>query len=255
MFVGVDGCRDGWVAIGLAENGDWGEADVLPDVSHLWNKHATATLILVDIPLGLRDSGPEERRCDRLARKLIGPPRASSVFRAPCRPAVYAKSKDEANCINEMMTGRKLPLQTREIIDKICQMDVLLCGDRVARSRVREIHPEMCFWALNKCQPMKHSKKKRAGREERIQVLETVCPQTREIVEYAKHRFKDKKVSVDDLLDALAAAVTAMMGGQALHSIPKAGEFDSKGLRMEMVYFPLHAKCEIERSAAERDIG
>ncbi|MEW6348758.1 MAG: DUF429 domain-containing protein [Thermodesulfobacteriota bacterium] len=41
----------------------------------------------VDIPIGLRDHGPE-RSCDLEARRLLGI-RRSSVFPVPCRSAVY----------------------------------------------------------------------------------------------------------------------------------------------------------------------
>jgi len=44
--------------------------------------------IAIDIPIGLLE-GP--RVCDKAARKLLGQPRGSSVFPAPCRPALEAQ--------------------------------------------------------------------------------------------------------------------------------------------------------------------
>ena len=35
MFVGVDGCRAGWFAIGLEATGNW-QVNTFPDVSSLW---------------------------------------------------------------------------------------------------------------------------------------------------------------------------------------------------------------------------
>jgi len=90
VFVGVDGCRAGWLAIGLETEGNW-QVNVFPDVSSLWNHHRGASLILIDIPIGLKASGKAERRCDPVVRKLLGP-RRSSVFPAPCRGAIYASS-------------------------------------------------------------------------------------------------------------------------------------------------------------------
>jgi len=242
MFVGADGCKAGWFAILLTEDNDW-KVDVFLDVSSLWNKYNSALVILLDIPIGLRERGPEERLCDIEARKLLGPKRRSSVFRAPCRQAISAKTYEEASNINKQMTGRRLSLQTWNIIPKIRKVDILLSSDEFARSRVREIHPEICFWALAG-HPMKHSKKKREGLLERTQVLQSIYPRTDDIIKDALSRYRRKDVARDDILDALSAAVTAMVGVQGLVSIPKAPEFDSQGLRMEMVYRPYHRECE-----------
>ena len=71
MFVGVDGCRAGWIAIGLESEDNW-QVNTFPDVSSLWEHHRQASLILIDIPIGLKAGGKTERRCDPQARKLLG---------------------------------------------------------------------------------------------------------------------------------------------------------------------------------------
>ena len=71
MFVGVDGCRAGWFAIGLDADNHW-QIDIFPDVSSLWDHHRQASLILIDIPIGLKTDGSAERRCDPMVRKLLG---------------------------------------------------------------------------------------------------------------------------------------------------------------------------------------
>jgi len=242
MFVGADSCKAGWFIALLTEDNDW-KVDVSPDVSNLWNKYSSASVILLDVPIGLRERGPEERLCDIEARKLLSPKRRSSVFPAPCRQAISAKTYEEASNINKQMTGRRLSLQTWNIIPKIREVDILLSNDESARSRVREIHPEICFWALAG-HPMKHSKKTQKGFSERMQVLESVYPHTNDIIDHALSTYRRNKVARDDILDALSAAVTAMVGVQKLISIPEALEFDSQGLRMEMVYRPYHTECE-----------
>jgi predicted RNase H-like nuclease len=244
MFVGADGCKAGWFTILLTENNDW-KVDVFPDVSSLWNKYNSASVILLDVPIGLRERGHEERKCDKKARELLGPKRASSVFPAPCRSAIYAESHKKASDINKQMTGRGLSLQTWNIIRKIREVDILLSNDESARSRIREIHPEICFWALAGGHPMKHSKKKREGLLERTQILQSIYPGTDDIIKHALSTYRRKDVKRDDILDALSAAVTAMVGIHRLVSIPKRPEFDSQGLRMEMVYRPYHTECEI----------
>ena len=56
MFVGVDGCRAGWIALGLEATGNW-QVNIFLDVSSLWNHHRGASLILIDIPIGLKARG------------------------------------------------------------------------------------------------------------------------------------------------------------------------------------------------------
>ncbi|MCK4579702.1 MAG: DUF429 domain-containing protein, partial [Dehalococcoidia bacterium] len=130
-----------------------------------------------------------------------------------------------ASDINKRMTGRRLSQQVYGIIPKIKQVDQLLSVDIAARSHIREIHPEICFRAFAG-HSMKHSKKKAEGRLERTRVLQSIYPDTPKIIEYARFMYGPKEVATDDILDALAAAVTAMLGGRRLGSIPEAPEFD-----------------------------
>ena len=235
MFVGVDGCRAGWLAIGLEAEGSW-QVNIFPDVSNLWDHHRRASLILIDIPVGLKTGGKAERRCDPVVRKLLGP-RRSSVFPAPCREAIYAGSYQEACDINQRLTSKRLSVENWNIIPKIREMDCLLSDDASARNRIREIHPELCFWGLAG-RPMQHAKKRNEGLSERLQLLQSIYPQTADIVNHALSTYRRKDVARDDILDALAAAVTGLMGVDNLVSIPQEPEFDERGLRMEMVYYP-----------------
>jgi len=166
------------------------------------------------------------------------------VFPAPCRTAIYAESYERANVINKKMTGRGLSLQTWNIIPKIREVDMLLSNDESARLKVREIHPEICFWALAGY-PMEHSKKRREGLLERIQVLKSIYPHTDDIIRQALSTYRRREVARDDILDALSAAVTAMVGVQKLVSISEEPEFDSRGLRMEIMHYPYCTKCKI----------
>ena len=239
MFVGVDGCRAGWLAIGLETEDDW-QVNVFPDVSSLWNHHRGVSLILIDIPIGLKSDGRAERRCDPVVRKLLGP-RRSSVFPAPCRKAIYASSYQEACDVNQRLTGKRLSVENWNIIPKIREMDCLLSDDTSARGCIREIHPELCFWGLAG-RPMQHPKKRNEGLSERTQLLQSIYPQTDDIIAHALSTYKRKDVARDDILDALSAAVTGLMGKQNLVSIPQEPEFDERGLRMEMVYCPHSAR-------------
>jgi predicted RNase H-like nuclease len=236
-FVGADGCKAGWLAVGITERDGW-SVDVFPSAVSLWERHREASLILIDIPIGLREKGPQERLCDTMARNLLGP-RASSVFPAPCRGALSAGSYQEASRRNLELTGtRKLSRQSWAIASKIRQVDELLAHDDVARRKIREVHPEVLFWGLAG-RPMAHPKRSGEGFRERKRVLQSVCAQADDIVTGALTR-NYKGVAGDDILDALSAAVTARLGREGLRSIPEQPERDARGLPMEIVYYPRH---------------
>ncbi|MBA7469575.1 hypothetical protein ES707_04847 [subsurface metagenome] len=237
VYIGVDGCRKGWFAVVLKGEANWKVKD-FPDISSMWNHCSDADLILIDMPIGLRDRDSKERACDIKARKLLGAKRGSSVFPSPCRAAIYADTYEDVNAINKLMTGRRLPRQTWGIIPKIREVDKLLSREMLARSRIREIHPEVCFWALNRGKPMKYSKKKEEGFLERMEVLLFVYPSAKKVVDYALQEYLRREVARDDILDAMVAAVTSSKARQGLLTVPENPEVDSKGLPMEMVYYP-----------------
>ena len=246
-FVGVDGCRSGWFSVGFDSQGCY-ELKMFPAFSELLDYYAEAKLILVDIPIGLME-GPGGRKCDQEARKLLKG-RSSSVFTAPTRQTVGQAARspgdyDSAKRIEQCATktecsreGRKISKQAFAIAPKIAQVDRLLRSrDSNATPCVREVHPEICFWALNKRRAMKFNKKEGEGERERIRALEGFEPRTRAIYAEACLRFVGGGVAKDDILDALVAAVTARCGYGRLKWIPECPPKDCKGLPMEMVYW------------------
>ena len=242
LFLGVDGCRGGWLAIKIALDNRW-EVRLFKKFSHLWEKYGEAFLILVDIPIGLRQGSEEkgsrerqERRCDKEARKLLGN-RRSCVFRVPCRPAVYAGSYDEAIARNERLTGTRIFKATYNLVGKIREVDEFQAANPQAREQVREMHPELCFWSLNDCRPLQYSKTKEDGYLERLQLLQSIYPLSETILNHTLSSYPRKKVKKDDILDALCGAITAKIGRESLTAIPNQPERDSEGLPMEMVYF------------------
>jgi predicted RNase H-like nuclease len=103
---GIDGCRGGWVAfkVDLASLNTSVELIDLPSV--LTNKPDDLAMLAIDIPIGLLDGS---RACDKSARKLLGQPRGTSVFAAPCRATLSAKDHADANATNLRITGRFEP--------------------------------------------------------------------------------------------------------------------------------------------------
>jgi len=201
VFVaGIDGCRGGWVSfrVDLASLNTSVELIDLPHI--LRNKPDDIAILAIDIPIGLLES---PRACDKAARKLLGQPRGSSVFPAPCRPALGAQTYAEANSINREKTMRGLSQQAWGIAPKVKQVDDAITSD--CQRWAFEVHPEVCFWALNQRRPMAHNKKAREGIAERIALLRRVFP---EIESHLANR--PVRVGADDLLDAAVAAWTAL---------------------------------------------
>lgn len=234
FVVGVDGCRGGWLAVWLTIGGNW-KVKLFPFFSQLWTAYEDAALILADIPIGLMEDA-HGRPCDWLARKVLGP-RYRSVFPVPCRPAIYASTYDEAIKINEQVTQKRIFRATWNIVPKIRQVDDLLLKNNKARRTVREVHPEVLFWALAGQRPMSFKKTIDEGFNERLQVLMRVYPQTENILSHGIDDLWIKDVARDDLLDALAAAVTGLLGLGKLKTLPEIPEHDVHGLPMEMVYY------------------
>jgi len=235
-FLGIDGCRGGWFIVHLTATGNWTTALVGDSVS-LADHINQSRLSLIDIPIGLLDSGGPQRQCDQLARKVLGMPRAASVFSPPCHKAVYATGYDQACRLNFQWLGKKLSKQTWNITPKIRQIDEMLKNQRVLRKILRECHPEVALWALNDGNAMQFNKKEAAGRAERLRVLSRYLPTAHAIMDSCMQSYRRKDVALDDIIDALTLVVTAVQGKKTLRSIPPRPSVDLRGLTMEIVFF------------------
>lgn len=91
---------------------------------------------------------------------------------------------------------------------------------------------------------MLHNKRAEDGFRERLRLLERVYPGGSAVLTSALGRFARKDVGRDDILDALVAAVTAMLGKRRLRPLPGRPERDSTGLPMEIVYHPSMADAK-----------
>lgn len=237
-YIGVDGCRAGWFAIAL--NGDSFEFQVFKCIEELWEKYQDARLILIDMPIGLGKSAARE--CDRMARTLLKN-RASSVFNTPCREALKGKDHSDASRIHQKVTGKKISIQTYNIMHKIRQLDTFLISNSSARKRFRETHPEICFYKLSGRQ-LRYNKKKDEGFKERINILNKIYPLSKEIVNSAMRDLMRKDVARDDIVDALVNAVTAKLGYKNMTSIIKPIQKDDMGLPMTMWYYSIYDNIE-----------
>jgi predicted RNase H-like nuclease len=228
-LVGVDGCRGGWVAV-VAIGADL-KAMVYTHWSALVSDIPPDSTIAVDIPIGLPTRGA--RVCDLDARRVLGRPRASSVFPAPIRAVLSCiGSHAELSALHRRIDGRGLTKQAFHILPKIREVDLWLNENREEEGRVWEIHPEVSFTAWNNGRPMLHHKCTTEGRAERECLIHALWPTER-------HRLWSGVARAgcgqDDLNDAIAALWTAGRVLTANHvRIPDHCHEDEAGRRMQI---------------------
>jgi predicted RNase H-like nuclease len=240
-FLGIDGCRGGWVWIG--DLGEGWEGGVVPTLERLRPMMLDASLTLIDMPIGLLDAGAAERRCDREARALLGRPRASSVFRTPCRPATQAVDQGyERTCeINRQYTGVGLSRQAFNIMHKMLEVDALLRAHRSLAANVRESHPEVCLLGLNGERPMRFNKRTSVGRRERRELLKRWSADILTAVDALTARTSRRELAIDDAIDAAVLALTARRSIQLgrISLLPACAPTDSMGLPMTILRPPV----------------
>lgn len=229
---GVDGCRAGWFCVGL-EGGKL-SGDLYPGLSSLVEATGRAGSVLVDIPVGLKAGSEGPRQCDVLARQHLGK-RASSVFSAPIRELLEAGSYAEANALSRALSGKGLSKQTWNICGKIREADRLLQASDSARRRLREAHPELCFYGFNRGRPMQHAKRSQAGFEERLALLACHLPDVRPFLDDMLTRYPRSQLARDDVLDATVCALTASLPA-SWRRLPAKPEKDRTGLVMEILF-------------------
>jgi predicted RNase H-like nuclease len=234
LYVGADWSSGSWFAVAFGPAA-FDHAAVYEGVGDLWLEYEErAEQILLDVPIGLVEEGPEGRECERLAREVLGP-RRSSVFTPPVREATRKRRYPAAKRVNERKTGRSLSKQAFAISTAIAQVDELLRELPEARDVVAEAHPEVCFRAFAG-EPLEYSKTTAAGYAERMRALAEFDESAPPTVQAAAEATGGYDVTVDDVLDAVALAFTARPGPGRLRSLPPDPPTDARGLAMQMVY-------------------
>jgi predicted RNase H-like nuclease len=232
---GIDGCKARWLCIGLDLHSRAIAARLFDSAAAVAEQDPLPDVIGWDIPIGLADDGAG-RACDRNARSVLRAPRAASVFNAPIRPALTATSQTEASEINaRLCDGRRVAAQAFGIYAKVREVDALLAARPALRDRIREVHPEVCFWAWNGGVSMRHGKKSPDGAGERTELVARHFGA--DAIELVQRRLAPKRAPLDDILDAFAALWTAeRIANGVARTLPDAPPRDASGLRMEMVY-------------------
>jgi predicted RNase H-like nuclease len=215
--LGVDGWRGAWV--GALLDGRSITLLALPDVAAVLAV-PDVELIGIDMPIGLSDDGP--RACDVEARRRLG--RAgSSVFPAPLRVVLGCADYAAACEASRRASGKALSVQAWNLVPAIRALDAAL--DDVPVGRLREVHPELAFRALD--DRVAAPKASARGLAQRIRALEPVMDVLDALA------VAPPAIPAIDALDACAAAWSARRladgGGQCVGD----GGTDSCGRPME----------------------
>jgi predicted RNase H-like nuclease len=210
-LVGVDGCRDGWVAALVRPAGDEIRVRVVASFAEILAAPEHPALVAIDMPIGLPERiGPAGRGPESAVRPLLGQ-RQSSVFSIPARPAIYAADYGEA-CRLALATSdppRKVSRQLFMIAPKIREVDRVLRADADAVARVYEVHPEVAFWRLNGARPLDQPKKVKSRSYEPGLALRRRLLAEAGIPESVACAPPPRGAAADDLVDALACATVA----------------------------------------------
>lgn len=183
--LGIDGCPGGWVgALVTGSHVQWYAGSLASLVA------LGADVTAIDIPLALPTDG-RRRACEVAARDRLGAQR-SSVFFAPPAAVLAARSHAEATELSRAAGSVGVSIQTWNIVLKIIEAQPF--ADQLV-----EVHPELSFRAMG---PVTASKKTPQGRAERLALLQRWLPGV--TVE------RPGRASLDDSLDALACAWTAL---------------------------------------------
>jgi predicted RNase H-like nuclease len=230
LVAGVDGCKLGWLVV-IAETDSplsLHSVSIAPFFKDMLAPTTTCSAVGVDIPIGLMECDP--RVPDREARRLLGGLRASSVFPAPVYAVLPFRDDYLAACgASEAACGKRISKQLFMILPKIKDANEVMTP--ALQRRVREVHPEVCFWAMNGNMTVPASKHTPEGLMQRAALLSEAYG------EDMTRRPTLRGSLTDDFFDASAAAWTAarIARGEAV-TLPAEPESDARGLRMEIVY-------------------
>jgi predicted RNase H-like nuclease len=195
MIAAVDGCKGGWIAA-IAErwNGPRGARFVLcADFGAVLEATRECAMVVVDMPIGLPE-GPEPREADVAARAISHKP--SSIFLAPPRATLAARTPAEFQRLHRRITGRGAGLPVWGIVPKMREVDALLTPAHAGR--VREFHPELAWERL--AGRLLAPKRSAAGALERIRLLDRHYPAW--AAEPVTLQPRGRTLALDDLLDA-----------------------------------------------------
>jgi predicted RNase H-like nuclease len=229
MVAGATPCAGGWAVVTAKLHGVTilpEEALVMPTLVDVVDYRPSFSVIALDAPIGLPDEPTPDgfRACDRDARKVLGWPRRVAIDPVPSRAALHAPSFEEARRIDPWLTPREFRrfrwiIEVEEEIQPYRQRTVYSCN------------PDLSYYLINGDTPMRFSKTWPVGFDERMILLAMRFPGIERLV-----KDKIRGASRTNLLDAAGMLWSARrIAAKAITRLPQDPEWDSEGLRMELV--------------------
>ena len=228
-LAGVEPCPTGWlVAAGRLQGIALFPEDpvVFDTFTQVLDQRPAYEIIALHAPVGLLDEPRKGgRTCDHEARQLLGWPRMASVVPAPVRPALSAKTWASARKRN----GGMSPV-TWALLDHVAEVEAEMQPYR--QRSIFEVHPELALLELNGEEPVPLAKHHADGRHYRERLLRSKMQGIDRVL-----NAKLPGVSREHLVDVAADLWTARrVAARSIHRLPETPEWDSQGLRMEIVY-------------------
>jgi predicted RNase H-like nuclease len=229
LIAGVVPCSRGWLTASAKLQGATvapEDPQVLASFTEVLDYKPAYQVIALFSPVGLPDELlANGRACEREARALLGPPRSSAVLSTPPRTVLSCTTFEEAMAASE---GSLNPVRWRQ------RRRILEVDDAIApywQRTVFEAHPELSFFQLKEDAPLKFGKRSFVGADERRSLLEGRLPGVERILDAPL-----RNVRRHQLLDAGACLWTARrIMSRTVSRLPEHPEWNSQGLRMEMV--------------------
>jgi predicted RNase H-like nuclease len=224
MVAGVTSCAGRWLVSSAKMAGSTfaPEAPKLYDtfLDVLSEKPAYAAVV-INVPIGYLDKPSDQRRtCDREARKLLGR-RGSAIQNAPTWAILngdIALSESGLDAVSATLLPRY-----KEVAAEMSPF---------RQRTIYEGNPELSFYQLNLDTPLHYSKRIESGRDERYEALRAKIPGIERVLDASIDGVPQKH-----LYDAAALLWSARrVFGHAAKRIPVDPEWDSEGIRMELVY-------------------
>lgn len=222
VVAAVTPCPGGWLVASAklhAATFSPEEPRVLSKFSEVFEERPLFEVIALNAPVGYPDTPEEERDCDVIARRLLGR-RSMTVKRTPTRGTVetgLVRLDEHLDAITLVLLGR------------YCEVNVEMLPYR--QRTVYEAHPELSFYVINGDKPLVRSKKTDEGIAERRVLLEKRIPGVRRVLDAQL-----RGVPTSHLYDIAALLWTARrIAAKAANRIPEDPEWDSEGLRKEIV--------------------
>lgn len=225
--VGIDGCKGGWIVADIMH----GKLEVskFNSLEEIVSEIPFDTCV-IDMVIGLQGKAADIRPDSFARHELKG--RASTIFPAPCREAVYGETKEQRIESNVKILGKKFTSQTDAIIPKIREVDEFLQRNEKLKNTIEESHPEVCFARLNGSVLMS-SKHTEEGIQDRSRILQKYIDGVS--FEEMKALSSRIKCNMDDITDAVCLAIVANIKSLGkTETIPEHPMMDETGVLMQM---------------------